>query len=173
MNSTSRLLCATLAAFVAAAVLASTAAAQTAPPPPAHEHHFANYKPTNLKVLPKDLTGDQIHDIMEGWAGALGVHCDTCHAVDPTKLMPNGRPALNFPDDSKPQKSSARLMVKMVHDINSNYVSMVSEKPEVRVTCGTCHRGHLDPEPFVVPEDNHGAPHEHQDQPAAHAHEPE
>jgi hypothetical protein len=23
------------------------------------------------------------------------------------------------------------------------------------VTCGTCHRGHLDPEPFVIPPDEH------------------
>ena len=34
--------------------------------------------PTNLKVTPKDTTGQQIHEIMEGWAGSLGVHCDTC-----------------------------------------------------------------------------------------------
>jgi len=31
---------------------------------------------TNLQVLPKDLTGRQVHGIMESFAGALGVHCD-------------------------------------------------------------------------------------------------
>ncbi len=139
-------------------------------PPPGH-HEFPHPAPTNLKVLPKDLTGDQVHDIMEGWADSLGVHCDTCHAVDPTKLGPNGKPRLNFPDDSKPQKSSARLMVKMVMDINQNYVSMVSEKPDVKVTCGTCHRGHLDPEPFVNPKDEVAEPHPHQGEPATPPHE--
>ncbi|MGB6830667.1 MAG: hypothetical protein WBE41_21650, partial [Terracidiphilus sp.] len=31
--------------------------------------------PTNLQVLPKNLTGNQVHEIMEGYAGALGQHC--------------------------------------------------------------------------------------------------
>ena len=173
-----------LVAAVATAVFALTMAAQapqTAPPsppaaggaPPAH-HGFPHPAPTNLKVLPKDLTGDQVHDIMEGWADSLGVHCDTCHAADPTKLGPNGKPRLNFPDDSKPQKASARLMLKMVMDINQNYVSMVSEKPGAKVTCGTCHRGHLDPEPYVNPEDAVGAPHPGAPEaPAAPPHEKE
>lgn len=166
-----------LVAALATAVFALTAAAQTAPPPPPAAggpppayHQFPYPKPTNLKVLPKDLTGDQVRQIMHGWAGSLGVHCDTCHAVDPHKIGPNGRPELNFPDDSKPQKSSARLMFKMVQDINGNYISMVTEKPDVKVTCGTCHRGHLDPQPFVIPEENHGGPHAPPGAPAEHQH---
>ena len=33
--------------------------------------------PTNLQVLPKNLTGDQVHEIMEQWEGSLGAHCNT------------------------------------------------------------------------------------------------
>ena len=39
-------------------------------------------------------------------------------------------------------------MYKMVEDINSNYISKI-DSSGAPVTCGTCHRGHLSPEPFV------------------------
>jgi len=111
--------------------------------------------PTNLKVLPKNLTGQQVRDIMENWEGSLGVHCDTCHTADPKNIAPNGRPRMNFADDSKPEKNSARLMYTMLEDINVNYVAKVPNSG-MAVTCGTCHRGRLNPEPFVVPEEEHG-----------------
>ena len=122
--------------------------------------------PTNLKVLPKDLTGEQVHEIMEKWEGSLGAHCNTCHAADPKNIGPNGRPRLNFADDSKEDKLTARLMYKMTEDINVNYVSKVPNSDEP-VTCGTCHRGHLGPEPFVIPEDDHD--HDHPGAPPAGA----
>jgi hypothetical protein len=126
-------------------------------------------KPTNLKVLPKDLTGDQVHEIMHKWAGDLGVECNTCHAVDPTRKMPNGHPALNFADDSKPEKQAARLMFTMMQDVNKSYVSKLpkTEKgsEDAMVMCGTCHRGHLNPPEFVAPPD-HDHDHEHHDAPA-------
>ncbi len=111
--------------------------------------------PTNLQVLPKNLTGQQLHEIMEKFSGSLGVHCDTCHAADPKNLAPNGRPRLNFADDSKPEKNTARLMIKMSEDINTNYVSKI-DNSGVAVSCGTCHRGKLHPEPFVIPSDDGG-----------------
>jgi hypothetical protein len=141
---------------------AAPAAASHAGPPqdgPGNGQHRELPAPTNLKVLPKTLTGKQVRDIMEGWSGALGVHCDTCHTPDPTKLGPNGRPRLNFADDSKPQKNAARLMVKMTTDANDNYVSMVNEmvnEKDSRVTCGTCHRGHLKPEAYIPPKEHDG-----------------
>ncbi len=121
--------------------------------------------PTNLKVLPKTLTGQQVHDIMENWAGSLGVHCDTCHTSDPNNLGPNGRPRLKFDDDSKQEKLTARLMLKMTEDINNNYVSMIPKDKDhdhemeagehhgLPVTCGTCHRGHQHPEEYVIPKE--------------------
>jgi mono/diheme cytochrome c family protein len=119
--------------------------------------------PTNLKVLPKDLTGDQVHEIMEQWEAALGTHCATCHTADPNNIGPNGRPRLNYADDSKPEKSTARLMFKMTDVINRNYVGTI-ESSGAPVTCGTCHRGHLGPEPFVAPPDKHDSTHAPQSQ---------
>ena len=109
-----------------------------------------------MKVLPKNLTGLQVHQIMHVWAGSLGVHCDTCHAAAPHKLDRFGHPELDFPSDAKKDKLTARLMYKMVKKINGDTISMVTGedgKPAPPVTCGTCHRGHLDPPKFVVPKE--------------------
>jgi len=120
------------------------------PPPPPPRTFPA---PTNLKVLPSNLTGQQVRDIMELWEGSLGAHCNTCHTADPKNIAPNGRPRLNFADDSKPEKATARAMYTMVQDINRNYVAKI-DSSGAPVTCGTCHRGHLGPEPFVIPPDD-------------------
>ncbi len=164
-------------AMVAASTYAQAPAPQQGPPPqgpppqgPAGGHPPAP-QPTNLKVLPKDLTGEQVHEIMHKWEAMLGAECSTCHAADPKNLGPNGRPRLNFADDSKKEKQTARLMLKMTEDINTNYISMV-ENSGVPATCGTCHRGHITPEPFVAkPDHDHdhpaGAPdHDHPAPPA-------
>ena len=135
--------------------------AQAAPPPPptgapqGPPHEMP--APTNLQVLPKNLTGAQVHEIMEKWEGELGTGCKTCHAADPKNLGPNGKPRLNFADDSKEDKQTARKMLKMVEDINANYISKI-DSSGAPVTCGTCHRGHIGPEPFVAPPE---APHAH------------
>jgi hypothetical protein len=151
------------------ALFAVTTVAQAPPsggPPQAGGHpHPPNPAPTNLKVLPKTLTGDQVHEIMHKWAGDLGVECNSCHTEDPVKKMPNGRPELNFADDSKKEKDTARLMVKMTRDINENYTSMVESSHDnaesaKKVSCGTCHRGHFDPPAYVAPK---GHEHEHHD----------
>ena len=114
--------------------------------------------PTNLQVLPKSLTGDEVHEIMEGFAASLGVHCDFCHATDPKNLMPNGHPRLNFADDSKDDKKIARVMISMVQQINGDYISktaaMDPDAMGMKVSCGTCHRGHQMPEEFVPPQEH-------------------
>ena len=46
-------------------------------------------------------------------------------------------------------KAVARLMYTMTEEINSNYIAKV-EGSGMPVTCGTCHRGHVSPEPFTV-----------------------
>jgi len=149
-----------VAAFAAAAVSQEPQAQQQpAGNPPAH-HHPPNPTPTNLKVLPKDMTGDEVHELMHKWEAALGTECSTCHAADPKNIGPNGKPRLNYADDSKPEKNTARLMYKMVEEINKNYVSMV-ENSGVPVSCGTCHRGHLEPPLFVPPPHEHEHDHDH------------
>ena len=163
-------------AIITVAVLASTSgvqatqdqppASQAAPPPPAGAPPGQAMPPggrpmrslpapTNLQVLPKNLSGQQVHEIMEGFAGSLGVHCDFCHAADPKNLMPNGRPRMDFADDSKDDKKIARIMIAMTQQINADYISKAKtldpDSMGMTVTCGTCHRGHSMPEDFVIP----------------------
>jgi len=144
------------AAALAVAVCPGPAPAQAPQTPPAGEHHIHTFPPpTNLQVLPKDLTGEQVHHIMEGWADALGTHCTTCHAPDPNApVMPNGHQRLDYSLDTKPEKKTARLMVTMVQDINNNYIGKI-DNAGIKVSCGTCHRGHLSPPPFQ-PSGEHG-----------------
>lgn len=160
-----------------AALFVAIASAQTPQPEagspgaaPSHHDH-PHPAPTNLKVLPKTMTGEQVHELMEQWEGALGAKCSTCHTADPSNIGPNGRPRLNYADDSKPEKATARLMFTMTEEINKNYVSKV-ENSGAPVTCGTCHRGHLGPEPFVAPDEHapeHG-PHPAPEQKSGSAH---
>jgi hypothetical protein len=171
-----------LFAAVAAAAFALTALGQSheaqkpQPGGAAEHHHHDEPAPTNLKVLPKDMTGEQVHELMHKWAGDLGAECSTCHAADPNRKMPNGRPALNFADDSKEEKNTARLMYRMMGDINKNYLSKVKDhdhdhdhdkardKEEAALSCGTCHRGHVHPPAFTPPKEDHD--HDHRSAPA-------
>ncbi len=156
-------LTALISALLAVAALAQTPATTQAP---AEEHHHHDEPaPTNLKVLPKTMTGEQVHDLMHKWEASLGAECSTCHAADPKNIGPNGKPRLNYADDSKPEKTTARLMYKMVEDINTNYVDKV-ENSGVPVACGTCHRGHLDPPIFTPTKSDHDHDHGDHDHPA-------
>ncbi len=161
MKQSLRSLTAAVAALLTAAFIVVTMDAQApaglAPqglqstagnPPPSPPRTYPS--PTNLKVLPKDLTGQQVHNIMVEWEGSLGVQCDSCHAKDPDDIGQDGHPKLDFADDSKPMKSVARTMYTMTEEINDKYVAKI-EGSGVPVTCGTCHRGRMGPEPFVIP----------------------
>jgi hypothetical protein len=115
-------------------------------------------KPTNLKVLPKDIAPEELVKIMRGYAGALGVECKFCHAPSA-----QGGRHLNFASDAKPDKAIARTMIQMTQTINETYMSQVKDPdamPEDKhVQCGTCHRGHEMPEHFVsAPEEHHAPP---------------
>jgi hypothetical protein len=77
--------------------------------------------PKNLKVLPPDTN---IRVVMGGYRAALGVTCDFCHVQDRAS-------------DENPKKNIARMMITMVHDINTKSFTDGKE----HVTCYTCHRG--------------------------------
>jgi hypothetical protein len=109
--------------------------------------------PTNLKVLPKDITGQQVITIMRGFTGDLGVECTYCHA----RNSETGRP--DFPSDANPMKDRARVMIKMAGAINTEYLTQLTDpKPANPVTCGTCHRGMSKPEVFVPAPREHRGP---------------
>lgn len=122
--------------------------------PPGHGMHRPLPKPTNLKVLPKDMPAEDVVKIMKGFAGSLGVECKFCHQMNPQTHK------LDFASDAKNDKQIARTMMLMTRDINEKFMSQVKDpdaKPEDKhVTCGTCHRGHEMPQHFVPPPGHHG-----------------
>lgn len=118
--------------------------------------HMPLPKPTNLKVLPKNIPPKELMNIMHGFAGSLGVHCTFCHVRnEQTRKM-------NFASDEKPEKASARVMMRMTREMNEKYIARIHDpeaKPdEKHVTCGTCHRGHARPPVFVIPPEEHHGP---------------
>lgn len=102
--------------------------------------------PTNLKVLPQGMTGDEVRKVMRQYNDQLGVRCEFCHEQDPK----TGK--RDFPSDANPVKEEARAMITMTNDINSKYLAQFSSKSSVPVTCDTCHRGQSQPSD-VVPKD--------------------
>jgi hypothetical protein len=98
----------------------------------------------NLKILPKDITRDQLIGTMRGFALGLGVRCEYCHAETEGAAAPGpGGPQLDFKADKKPTKEKARFMLRMVSSINDSMLSKLKERsdPPVQVMCVTCHRG--------------------------------
>jgi len=113
-------------------------------PAPA-EKPQADRKFKNLKVLPKDISDEELGKVMHDWSKALGVNCGFCHAPssDSTSHHPD------FASDAKPEKNIARQMFKMTAKINKKYFHF--EKDEQgngtpAITCITCHRGNAHPE---------------------------
>jgi hypothetical protein len=104
--------------FVLSLLVALSVVAQTAP------------APKNLQVLP---AGTDIRAVMEGNRVGLGVSCSYCHVQG------------NFASDDNPKKPLARLMLKMVREMNSAFDASPLMEGRTRVTCFTCHRGEIKP----------------------------
>lgn len=97
---------------------------------------------TNLQVLPKLISKDDLLTTMRSFTTGLGVKCDFCHAEK------SGTDKLDFPADEKPEKDEARIMLKMVMDINHDYLPKLTEYTKdkiMQVNCVTCHRGNKMP----------------------------
>lgn len=114
-------------------------------------------KPKNLKILPKDISHEDLEKVMHGFNDALGVHCDFCHAKskDPNQKWPD------FASDDKPEKNIARKMLKMTAKINKKYFSFEkNEQGEHKdvIACGICHHGNPHPEFKAPPHEEHGPP---------------
>jgi formate dehydrogenase assembly factor FdhD len=100
------------------------------------------FKAKNLKVLPKNITKDEIDEVMDEFKVALGVKCGFCHASqanDPKKL--------DFASDEKPEKLMARKMMKMTAKINKKYFHELGmDGAMLAISCNTCHNGKEKPE---------------------------
>lgn len=107
------------------------------------------YRAKNLKVLPKDISKDELDEVMDGFKAALGVKCGHCHApstVDPKKL--------DFASDAKIEKEIARKMMKMTAKINKKYFHREDQEGMMaNITCMTCHNGNQTPEIIKIAAD--------------------
>ena len=99
----------------------------------------------NLQVLPKDISHDELMQVMHSFEVALGMNCGDCHthsATDPNKM--------DFAADTD-DKKAALAMMKMVQEMNKNYFGVDGEFKQnyltsaYKVTCNTCHSGHEKP----------------------------
>lgn len=95
----------------------------------------------NLRVLPPNITHDELIATMRGIARSLGTRCEHCHVQNPE----GSKEQFNFASDAKPEKNVARTMLRMARDINAGYISKVNAHGQT-VTCFTCHRGKTVPE---------------------------
>jgi len=101
----------------------------------------------NLKVLPKDISHDDLGKVMGLWSKSLGVHCNYCHALnDETKKI-------DFVSDAKPEKEMARHMFKIMEKLNKKYFKAEKDSTgminQSAVTCYTCHRASSKPETVI------------------------
>lgn len=119
--------------FLAIVVFVIAGIAASRPPADTHK---------NLKVLPKNISHDDLDKIMDEWKTALGVKCNFCHA--PQKDNPR---KMDFPSDEKPEKNAARAMYKMTNQINKKFFKYKKseENPVPPVGCMTCHNGKSHP----------------------------
>jgi hypothetical protein len=109
---------------------------------PTFAHAQGKFPPdsfTNLKVLPKDIDQRALLNTMRGFTEALGVRCPYCH------VGREGLPldSFDFVSDQKRTKRTARIMLRMVQQINNRTLMQIPDRPSptVAVRCATCHRG--------------------------------
>jgi hypothetical protein len=115
---------------IAALFIAVTLCSLTLPQP--------EEKAQNLKVLPRNISHDELDKVMKDFKNALGVKCGFCHA--PRKDNPQ---KLDFASDENKHKEIARDMMRMTAKINKKYFK---GHETLSVTCYTCHRGNKEPE---------------------------
>ena len=125
--------CITLLSLACAGVVASAenktlwSAPQQAPP----AEKTVEQVQKNIQVL-KGLPQSQLVPVMNFVSVSLGVKCTFCHV--------NKDGNWDFASDEKPEKSTAREMIKMVLNINKTNFKGATE-----VSCNTCHRGRTHP----------------------------
>jgi len=98
----------------------------------------------NLKVLPKNITHEELDKVMHVFNKGLGVKCNFCHAA----AKDNER-KLDFASDEKPEKEIARSMMKLTVKINKKYFGAkhaALTDSTLTITCITCHHGDPHPE---------------------------
>lgn len=109
--------------------------------PQRDEKKDSEYK--NLRVLPRNISHDELEKVMKHYNAALGVKCSFCHVTNPETKK------LDFASDAKDEKIIARSMMKMTNKLNFKYFGEKKgqhNQAVMEVSCKTCHRGKAHPE---------------------------
>lgn len=132
----------TVMAAIGGMLILGTFAFSPAPPPGEHEN--------NLKFLPKDISHDELMDVMHSFEAATGMNCGDCHAhsaTDPNKM--------DWAADTKHKQTTIDMM-KMVQELNKQYFGVDGDfktnylQSQYKVTCNSCHNGHDEPNNMVT-----------------------
>src|ERR1044072_10004527 len=108
----------------------------------------------NLKVLPKNITHEQLDSVMHQFNRSLNVKCNFCHASQ----KDNAR-KLDFASDEKGEKNVTRDMMRMTERINKKFFKFKKEEGKIPpVGCMTCHNGNPHPEAKAPNEEKKGPP---------------
>ena len=96
---------------------------------------------TNLQVLPKDISRQNLVNAMKAFCASLDVRCEHCHVGEGDDLS-----KFDFASDAKTTKKTARAMLRMVDAINKQHLSAIASPTGApTITCYTCHRGTTKP----------------------------
>ncbi len=87
----------------------------------------------NIKVL-NGMPASQLIPVMNYFATSMGRRCNFCH------INNNGQ--WDYAADTKPEKNTAREMIKLVLDTNNRFAQLKLDP----VSCYTCHRGRNQPQ---------------------------
>ena len=87
----------------------------------------------NVKLL-GDLPVSQFIPVMNYFASSLGRRCNFCHV--------NNNGQWDYASDAKPEKNTAREMIKLVLDTNKTLQGLKLDP----IACYTCHRGRSNPQ---------------------------
>ncbi len=87
----------------------------------------------NIKVL-TGMPESQLIPVMNFFAASMGRRCNYCHV--------NNQGEWDYASDAKPEKISAREMIKLVMDTNKTMERLKLDP----VSCYTCHRGRTNPQ---------------------------
>jgi len=87
----------------------------------------------NIKVL-TGMPESQLIPVMNFFAASMGRRCNYCHV--------NNQGQWDYASDTKPEKTAAREMIKLVLDINKTTERLKLDP----VSCYTCHRGRTSPQ---------------------------
>lgn len=110
---------------------------QTPAAPAASQEKTVDQTRKNIKVL-NGLPDSQLVPAMNYIAASLGVRCNYCHV--------NKSGQWDYPADDKEEKLTARVMIKMVLDVNKT-----TFRGNTEVSCYTCHRGRTEPTGLPLP----------------------